>query len=358
MIRIGRQPPVLIRPIVILWDCCLVSCVLTRPNFPTIDFLQCGRFQPLDEFDGIKRSCRKKLVAHAARRRRKEAEEKARQRSNTVGALSSPRDGGRPAKTAKIEPVSGQNTTPDRIDELLAASSVENSTEPPSAGAAVGPAGAPLHSREGQRPVDDPTPTPAPEISTEAHLIPQDVDPFLLEESIQAILDEFDSIAQGPDQLLTKNGSGMTPAGSAGSAGVATPPQPWSPLLPTDWSKEDLTALSAELEEALSDSLPLILGSLPPTPLVVLPMPDAAVRPGHAVAPLSLPLPSTQQQQQLPADYQQDYDLVDVSVSLFDALPHELPDTLRAALKEIIEARKKQEERAANLPKLSLKDLL
>ena len=31
---------------------------------------QCGRFQPLGEFEGLRRSCREKLDAHNARRKR------------------------------------------------------------------------------------------------------------------------------------------------------------------------------------------------------------------------------------------------------------------------------------------------
>ena len=40
------------------------------PQMPPVEPVQCGKFQPLEDFDGDKRSCRARLDKHNARRRR------------------------------------------------------------------------------------------------------------------------------------------------------------------------------------------------------------------------------------------------------------------------------------------------
>ena len=55
---------------------------------------QCGRFHPLDEFDGAKRSCRARLLRHNARRRRKTVSSAGATRASFGSGGEMPRRGG------------------------------------------------------------------------------------------------------------------------------------------------------------------------------------------------------------------------------------------------------------------------
>ncbi|GBF91731.1 hypothetical protein Rsub_04035 [Raphidocelis subcapitata] len=76
---------------------------LMRDSIPQRFCQQCGRFHPLDEFDGNKRSCRSRLLKHNARRRKREGPES----GGARGRGSPEYDDAPPARRARPEDAGG-----------------------------------------------------------------------------------------------------------------------------------------------------------------------------------------------------------------------------------------------------------